>query len=237
MGKRVLVTGAGRGLGYAVASIHLSAGDEVYAYEYALTEELNALEQSSGGKLHVRQCDIACTESVQNAVSDLTAAGGQLDIIYNVAGIYLHDAREGLAQTDLDAGLHMYSVNSVGLLRVCKAVLPLIGKGTMVVNITSESGSITDCHRSYEYMYCMSKAAANMASKLLFNELKPLGGGVICVHPGWLRTQMGGERAMASDHAITAEKSARDIIGIVGNMKEMPSDLMFVWHNGKSVPW
>ncbi|MCL2056801.1 MAG: SDR family NAD(P)-dependent oxidoreductase [Oscillospiraceae bacterium] len=238
MGRRVLVTGAGRGLGFALTALHLAAGDEVYAYEYALSDELEALKMSHAGRLHIYKCDIGSTQSVENAMSALVEKGGQLDIIYNVAGLYIQGEREkGLAQTDLDDGMDMYNVNGVGLLRVCKAAFPLIGKGTLVVNITSEAGSITACDRAFEYMYCISKAAANMASKLLSNELHPLGARVICINPGWMQTQIGGERAADSPGSIPPEKSAKDILGIVGRIDKIPHSHMFMWHHGTLLPW
>jgi NAD(P)-dependent dehydrogenase (short-subunit alcohol dehydrogenase family) len=237
MSKLILTTGAGRGLGFAVASRHLAEGDEVYAWEYALTPELTALAEKHKNKLHVHRCDIGSTAGVNEAAAESLAAGRKLDVIYNVAGLYQHDARVGLAETDIDSGLHMYDVNGLGGLRVCKALLPLIGKGTVVANITSEAGSITNCYRSYEYVYCISKAAANMAARLLSNELHPRGARVLCFHPGWLRTQMGGERAAASEFSITPEKSAEDITGIVARIDEIPPSWMFMQHDGQLLPW
>ncbi len=237
MGKLILVTGAGRGLGYAVAQLHLEAGDEVYALEYDPTDELRALETTYKDRLHTRQCDIGNTASVNKATAELVSRGQKLDILYNVAALYSEADRVGLAETDLDGGLRMYDVNGVGLLRVCKAVFSLIGEGTLVANITSEAGSITNCYRSCEYIYCISKAAANMASKLLCNEIYPLGGRVVCFHPGWLRTCMGGKRAAASEHSITALASARGIVGITTRIEEIPPSWLFMQHDSTLLPW
>ena len=237
MNKLILVTGAGRGLAYEVTKLHLSMGDEVYAYECNPTDELTALEKASGGRLHIYLCDIGNTESVRDAVADLLASGKRLDIIYNIAGLYSEADRVGLEETDLDAGMHMYNVNGVGLLRVCKAVFPLIGKGTLVANVTSESGSVTNCFRASEYMYGISKAAANMASRLLSNELYPLGARVICFHPGWLRTRMGGARAANSKHSISAQESAGNIVNITTRIETIPSSWLFMQHDGSLLPW
>ena len=236
MNRLALITGTGQGLGFALAEKHLSLGDEVYALTRRSTDQLTGLAKRSG-KLHVHCCDIASTQSVQAAMAALLARGQRLDFLYNVAGLYGQQDRVPLADTDLDEGLHMLDVNGVGLLRVTKAALPLIGKGSLVVNITSEAGIITNCYRSYEYMYCVSKAAANMASKLRSNELHPLGARVICIHPGWLRTQIGGERAKGSPYAIEAAKSAEDIVGIATRIEEIPPSWLFMQHDGALLPW
>jgi len=235
LSKLALITGAGQGLGFALTEKHLALGHEVYALAHRPTEQLTGLKQNN--KLHIACCDIADTASVNAAMVGPLGRGQQLDFLYNVAGLYGAKDRVSLAETDLDAGLPMYDVNGVGLLRITKAALPLMGKGSLVVNITSESGSITNCYRSYEYMYCLSKAAANMATRLLSNELHPLGARVIAIHPGWLRTQIGGERAKDSPHAIEAAHSAENIVGIATHIDEIPPAWQFMWHDGALIPW
>jgi NAD(P)-dependent dehydrogenase (short-subunit alcohol dehydrogenase family) len=129
------------------------------------------------------------------------------------------------------------NVNGVGLLRICKAVFGLIGKGTVIANITSEAGSITNCYRSAEYMYSISKAAANMASKILSNEVYPLGARVICFHPGWLRTQMGGIDAKTSERGVEPADSAEQIIDKVINIDKIPASWIFMEQTGALLPW
>jgi len=236
MNRLALITGAGQGLGFALAEKHLALGDEVYALTRRHTEQLTNLARQSE-RLHVHRCDIASTQSVNEAMAALLARGQRLDFLYNVAGLYAQEDRVSLADTDLDGGLRMADVNGVGLLRVTKAALPLIGEGSLVVNITSEAGSITNCYRSYEYMYCLSKAAANMASRLLSNELHLVGARVVCIHPGWLRTQIGGERAKNAAHSIEASKSAEDIVGIATRIGDIPPSWLFMQHDGTLLPW
>ncbi len=236
MERTIIVTGAGRGLGYSIARKHLDMGDRVYAIDYNLTDELRSLAEASE-KLSIYQCDIGSTESVAEAVKDVLAAGRQLNIIYNVAGIYRFEDKTGLEHTDLDAGLHMFNVNALGALRICKAVWPLIQKGTLVVNISSEAGSIGGSRRKQEYCYCMSKAALNMGAKILSNELWDRSARVINFHPGWLRTPMGGPGAFASKHSVSPDESAENIVNIAVNIDEVPRDQMFMTHTGDILPW
>jgi NAD(P)-dependent dehydrogenase (short-subunit alcohol dehydrogenase family) len=69
----------------------------------------------------------------------------------------------------------MYDINALGPVRVLAAAAPLLHKGSVVLNVTSEAGSVGDCKRESEYGYCMSKAAENMASKIFSNEYRARG--------------------------------------------------------------
>jgi len=206
-GRTVIVTGAGRGLGFSITRKHVEMGDRVYAMDCDLTDELKSLAETSE-RLSIYYCDTGSTESVAEAARDVLAAGKRLDIIYNVAGIFRFEDKTGLEHTDLDAGLQMFNVNALGPLRVCRAVWPLIQEGTLVVNISSEAGSIGGSRRKQEYCYCMSKAALNMGSKILSNELWDRSARVISFHPGWLRTRMGGPDAFASKYSVSPDESA-----------------------------
>lgn len=236
MGKTIIVTGAGRGLGYSIALKHLNMGDTVYAMDYQLTQELKKLEETSEN-LKLRNCDISSTQSVANAVQDVLEAGKQVDIVYNVAGIYKFEDKVGLAGTDLDACMQMYNINAVGALRICKAVLPLLQKGSLVVNISSEAGSIGACRRKQEYAYCMSKAAMNMGTKILSNELWDRSARIINFHPGWLRTAMGGPDAFKSKSSVSPEESAENIVNTALNIDSIPRDQMYMTHTGDMLQW
>lgn len=236
MNQSVIVTGAGRGLGFSVVKQHIERGDRVYAYEVNLTDELRAYARENE-KLHVYLCDVTSTQSVEAATADMRAKEEKIDFLYNIAGIFRFEDRCGLADTDIDAGMVMMQVNAVGLLRMCKAAVPKLGAGSVVVNVTSESGSIGDCYRAVEYMYGMSKAAANIASMILQNEVRERGTRVVCVHPGWLRTVMGGEAAAVSPHSVEPDESAAHIVDIATHIDRLPQDVYFIEHTGKVLPW
>ena len=236
MNQSAIVTGAGRGLGFSVVKQHIERGDRVYAYEVAITDELVAYAREHE-KLHIYHCDLASTASVEAAVVDMLAKEEKIDYLYNIAGIFHFSARCGLAETDIDEGLIMYEVNAAGLLRMCKAALPKLSKGSMVVNVTSESGSVGDCYRDHEYVYGMSKCAANIASMILQNEVRPRGVRVICFHPGWLRSVMGGEGAANSPDSVSTDESAGNIVGYATRPETIPEGVYFMEHTGKPLPW
>jgi NAD(P)-dependent dehydrogenase (short-subunit alcohol dehydrogenase family) len=237
MGKVLLVTGAGRGLGYCITKRYVQKKDTVYALEYQITEELRKLERENDN-LHVYQCDVGSEESVKEAVKPILKAEQRLDFVYNVAGIFTYAAgKVGLAETDIEICKQMYNVNALGSLRICGEVWPLIQKGTLVLILSSEAGSIGAARRKAEYAYCMSKAALNMLGKLLSNELWEKEARVIMLHPGWLRTVMGGEEAKTSSNGVEPEASAEDIMGIAEDIDKIPRDQLFMTHRRDILPW
>ena len=236
MDKTILVTGAGRGLGYNVVLQHLKMKDKIYALDYQLTDDLKQLADTSEN-LKIYNCDVSSTQSVLDAVQDVLTAGKQLDIVYNVAGIYRFEDKVSLSETDLDTFMQMYNINAVGALRICKAVWPLLQKGSLVVNISSEAGSIAGSRRKQEYSYCISKAALNMGTKILSNELWGRSARIINIHPGWLRTVMGGQEAFKSKNSVSPEESAMNIVNIALNIDKIPRDQMYMQHTGEILPW
>lgn len=236
MNKTIIVTGAGRGLGYSIVMRHLEMKDYVYAYDYNLTDELKKLAEGSG-LLKIDYCDISSTKSVTDATQEVLKNGKQVDIIYNVAGAFRFEDKVGLAETDLDLCASMYNINAVGALRVVKAALPLLQSGSLVINISSEAGSIGACWREKEYSYCMSKAALNMGAKIMSNEFKKKSVRILNLHPGWMRTAMGGPRALASSDSISADESAKNIVGIAMDIDNIPEDQLYMQHTREPMPW
>jgi len=236
MGKTIIVTGAGQGLGYSIVNGHLDLHDDIYALDNQITEDLKNLA-AGHSSLKIYTCDVSSDKDVNNAMADVLASGKKIDILYNAAGISKCGSIVGIAETNMDDCLSMYNVNALGAIRICKAAWPLLQKGSLVVNISSEAGSIGAARRTEFYGYCMSKAAMNMGSKILSNELWEKEARVMCIYPGWLRTQMGGTEALKSPKSISPGESAKNIIDIVLNIDAIPRDQMFMSHTGDILPW
>jgi NAD(P)-dependent dehydrogenase (short-subunit alcohol dehydrogenase family) len=237
MNRIIVVTGAGRGLGYSIVRKHLALHDTVYALYNQSALPLTALAEN-GTTLKPIQCNVASDADVAHAAREIIAAEKRVDIIYNVVGINnLEKSRRGIAETDTDYCLELFNVNALGALRVCKYLFPLIQKGSAVIQISSESGSIGGARRTQEYGYCMSKAAMNMSGKLLSNELWAKDARVMIFHPGWLKTDMGGEGARQSNNALFPDESAGNIVNLVLNIDAIPRDQIFMTHAGELLPW
>jgi len=165
------------------------------------------LASHSGGDVIVIPQDVSSMLSVRTSVGEVAKTESKLDLLINCAGIVPKDALALLPELNLDAGFEtqVMEVNAFGPLRVIQAFLPMLGKGRhkLIINVSSEAGSIGKSNRVNHYHYCMSKAALNMGCKILQNWLKPAGIKVLAVEPGWMKTDMGGPNARL-DPAVPA---------------------------------
>jgi NAD(P)-dependent dehydrogenase (short-subunit alcohol dehydrogenase family) len=114
-----------------------------------------------------------------------------------------------------------------------KHALPLVRKGKrkLIVNISSEAGSIGNSWRKSEYAYCMSKAALNMASSILHNDLRREGIKVLAVHPGWFSSDMGGSAA-----PITPVTAAEQVVKLLLQSFALDGPVYY-GPDGKALPW
>jgi NAD(P)-dependent dehydrogenase (short-subunit alcohol dehydrogenase family) len=229
----VLITGASRGLGLALAGTFLEAGFEVIAtHRKATCPNLDELSQRYPGKLETLRMDVADRASVQQAADRLAAVQEQLDILINNAALCL-DVDDSLEEADLDAIRRQMDVNVYGPLRVTRAFLPLLEQSDrgILVNISSEAGSVGACWRDTGFGYCMSKAALNMQSRILEKYLEPKGIKVLAVHPGWMQSDMGGP-----DADIPPEEAANGILRLVASDAYWDTP-MYVVYNGEPYPY
>lgn len=190
----VMVTGAGKeaGLGFNLAVRYLEAGDCVFATVRKESEELNRLKDRYKDKLTIVKMDIGSTESVNEACDYVSGITDHLDLIINNAVQVSPDCDKGFFEADLDYIARTVDITAVGAMRVIKAFYSLLHKshGTaLIINISSEAGSISRCYRTAQIDYGMAKAALNMATMNLWNTFKDEGKiNIFCVHPGWIRT-------------------------------------------------
>lgn len=226
----VLITGAGRGLGLDLARIHARRGDHVYALAHSLTEELGETA-STHGNITVFTVELTDDDAVRTILEGIKEAS--VDTVYNVAGIWYPDQRTGIADTDLDKMAKLYRVNAIAPVRVMKYGKRLLKDDGILLNVSSEAGSIGECWRDNDYGYCMSKAALNMASMIFQNETRERGIRVYCYHPGWMRTRMGGERAAASPESISPEEAAEALVSLLYEENEKISGMFFDYRNKK----
>lgn len=190
----VMVTGAGKevGLGFNLVLRYLEAGDTVVATIRKECKELEKLKETYKEKLIILTMDIGSTESVNQAYEELSSKTDHLDLLINNAVTVSPDCDKGFFDADLDYIARTVDVTAVGAMRVIKAFYPLLKKSDMtalIMNISSEAGSISRCYRTNMIDYGMAKAALNMATMNLVNTFKDDKTiNIFCVHPGWIRT-------------------------------------------------
>jgi NAD(P)-dependent dehydrogenase (short-subunit alcohol dehydrogenase family) len=202
-----LVTGAGGGLGAEICRQLLGQGDTVLACPRVPgSEVLGKLRSLHAGRLHEVPMDVADPRSIESAVHDIERVVERIDVLFNNAGIYPRESG-GLPRLDPEELVRAFRVNSVGPLLVVQALLPLLrrGKDRRLIQITSLMGSVEDNTSGGSYAYRMSKCALNMATRNLAHELGPEGFVALAVHPGWVRTRMGGPAARTDLGPATAE--------------------------------
>jgi len=228
---RVVVTGANRGLGLGLASAYAARGDEVWATARRPAEarELNALVKSAGGRVQVHELDVRADDHVRAFAAAVGDAS--VDVLVNNAGIA---SSWGMTLQTFDAedALRCFDTNALGALRVTGAFIPnLRAARGKIVNMTSLMGSIADNGSGHAYAYRLSKAALNMATRNIAHEVKGFGGIAVALHPGWVKTEMGGDGASEEiDDAV-----ARIVKTIDGLTAEASGRF---WHaKGHELPW
>lgn len=223
--QTVLITGANRGIGLELARQYSERGDTVIGTARKPDEalELESLE------VRVEQLDVADTASVRALASRLE--GVPIDLLINNAGISGHRAKS-FEKTNFDEIAKTFDVNSLGPMRVTQALLPNLeaAEGKTVVQIGSTMGSIEQ-NRGGHYGYRGSKAALNMFNKSLAGDLGKRRFVCVVMHPGWVKTRMGGPSA-----PLEPEESVAGMLEVIEGLT--PEDNgRFIDYKGNTIPW
>lgn len=228
----MLITGANRGLGLEWARQYAEAGWRVYAScrRPAEAGELNALA-GRHPQLSVHRLDVTDSEQLRTLQLDLEEA--RIDVLLNNAGVYLDKFMGDLGGIDYEVWLRAFAVNTLGAVRVTEALAGQVAASEKkrVVAISSHMGSIAEIAAPGNYAYRSSKAALNAAMKGLSHALAQRGIGVLLLHPGWVRTRMGGP-----DAPLTPTQSVHGMRALVENFRPEMSGRFFR-HDGTEIPW
>jgi len=217
--RRIVVTGASRGLGLGMTRRWLADGREVLALardpEHA--PALAELAAAHSGRLLIARCDVTSETELMAAVDRAASAWGVVDLLVNNAAV-MGQQGAGLATLDLTDLAHTLEVDAIAPLRVTRAFMPLLLRSPLprVAHISSAMGSIEGNSEGGYWAYRMSKAALNMASRNLALEFRDRGLRAVSVvlHPGWVRTDMGGPEATLSiEESVAALVPAIDQLG------------------------
>ena len=194
----VFITGANRGIGLYQTKYFLADGDTVIATYRNETEaaELFALQKEHEDQCHIVQGDITVDADVEGFKTFAEGIVPAIDILVNNAGIDIEQANPRIEEVGIDLLEHVFSVNTLGTVRVCKALLPLIRKSTeptrgLIANTTSGLASMSNPIMMTRYGYMMSKVSINMLSRGMAFEFGENGPTVVAWSPGWVQTRLG----------------------------------------------
>ena len=231
--QHCLVTGANRGLGLELCRQLLARGDRVVAAcrQPGKATALNTLAGEHPGRLHVTPLDVAEPKSHAALARELPllTEGEPLNLLINNAGVLRGGERYGSVQAaDLETS---FRTHALGPFLLVQTLTPQLADGARVANISSEIGSIGLRQEFRTPSYAIGKAAQNMATSLLAQALAPRGIVVAALHPGWVRTDMGTERA-----ALSPQESARGLLQVIGGLQARDSGAFLDWR-GQTLPW
>jgi NAD(P)-dependent dehydrogenase (short-subunit alcohol dehydrogenase family) len=230
--KRVAITGTNRGIGLELTRQYLSRGDRVFAMcrSPEKATDLQTLVGGYAGEVTILRADVTKEDSISASAALVAGQTDALDILINNAAINMGD--EPLSEAHPDILLKTLHVNAVGPIMVAQKFRNLLTKGDhpKIVNISSESGSISTMTRFRGYGYYGSKAE-NMYTRSLAFDPETEGIIIIAMHPGWVRTDMGGPNAR-----LSSTESAAGIIKVTDQLTLKDNGKFLTW-DGAEYPW
>lgn len=231
--RRVIVTGASRGLGLEFTRQLVAGGDRVIAAcrDPQRAEALHALADAHPDRVHARTLDVTDAGSIAAFAVEAAHVFDGVDLLLNNAGKLVPGER--LGNIEARSLQSSFATNAAGPFLLTQALAPLLAKGqhAVVANISSQLGSIARTTSFYTPTYAMSKAALNMATVLLAHGLADSGVCVVAFHPGWVKTAMGGTGA-----PLAPSDSVRGILNVISRLK-MDDSGTFMDYQGHSMPW
>ena len=227
----VLITGANRGIGLEMVRIYAGQGDTVIACcrDPEGADELNRL--AGEGDVRVQKVSVGEAPSVAAMAADLE--GTVIDVVINNAGMggpaY---ENQTVSNMDFEGWAEAFNINTMAPVRVMQVLDAnlKLADNPKVVTITSQMGAL-DLDMTVAYAYCTSKAALNKFMRMAAIEKAKQGIAVCVIHPGWVRTDMGGQGA-----DISPEESARGIIDVIGGLNAENTGSFWTW-DGKTHAW
>ena len=230
--KKILVTGANRGLGLGLVKKFLRNNEKVICTtrNISKSKELILCKEKYNDNLEICELDLLDKDSpniLSNFLGDET-----IDLFINNAGVIGHSAQH-FKSISLNHWIEVLKVNLIAPLLITQSIIKNIEKSSerKIYFISSKVGSIEDNKSGGMYIYRSSKTALNQVVKSLSIDLKPLGISVISLHPGWVRTEMGGPNAL-----ISVEESVNGMVDVISNTSIINSG-QFINYDGTRLPW
>jgi NAD(P)-dependent dehydrogenase (short-subunit alcohol dehydrogenase family) len=232
MQDTILITGANRGIGLALAQVFVEHDWEVIACCRRPAEalELQGIETDSQGRLTIRQLDVTRDEDIRHLATALR--GKAIDILFNNAGI-LGPEEQDFGKLDEKEWLTVFRVNTIAPYKMTLALLDnvVLSHRRVIATIGSAMGSIGENTSGGYYIYRTAKAAVHMLMKNLSIDLQQKGVTAVAMHPGWVRTRLGGPQA-----PLSPEESAAGILATLTTLTPAKNGA-FLDYQGREMAW
>lgn len=239
---KICITGTNRGLGLEFTRQYLELGNEVFA---ACRNPLNAnslqqLRNKYVDQLHIIPIDLSDPKSVIAAAQSVKNNTSSIDLLINNAGMGASSGSpeqvgrfQKFDMLEMKPMTKIFQVNAMGPILVSKAFHGLLKQSDnpRIIMITSVQGSISHTSGGGMYGYGGSKAALNRMGRALAFELLQDGIVTVMIHPGWVRTDMGGPNA-----TLSPQESVSSMIGLISGFRK-PQNGRFFNYNGKELEW
>jgi NAD(P)-dependent dehydrogenase (short-subunit alcohol dehydrogenase family) len=231
-GRRILITGVSRGIGFETARLFLEEGAELLgvARDAARLERARQALDPSGERLSVVAAELTGEDAPARLARAVEARWGALDVLFNNAAVQIDGATRGVSTVPEAVFQQSLAENLVAPYRVTRALLPLLRRGTepRIVNVSSGAGNLESMQMVDIPSYRLSKWALNGLTLLLAGELA----GAVSVNafdPGWVKTDLGGPNAPGKP-----EESARGALALVTLPFETTGKF---WKDGIQIPF
>ncbi|KRC46453.1 MULTISPECIES: SDR family oxidoreductase [unclassified Nocardioides] len=228
-----VIIGADRGIAHSIAQQLHAAGNDVLAVTMGDGSDLVAagIAVESG-------VNVTSEDDVARLAKRLESDGVEIDQLFHVAGVMFLDDIETV---DYDDVRKQFEINTIGPLRVIRALRGFLVEGAKVGILTSRVGSLNDNTSGGDYAYRISKAAANMVALNLHHDLSKGGVAVQALHPGMVNTGLldamtPEDRERAASILVTPEQSASNLISVLDSLT-VETGGKFQHANGDILPW
>ena len=224
--KTAVVTGASRGIGSEFVVRLLNNGWRVYA---GFRQDKHRLDLLENENLITYQLDVTDNVSIESFSNNI---GHRVDLLINNAGV--PDGRwRNIKEIDDEWTLDVININSLGPVRLVRSLYDKMGGQNLstVVMISSLMGSIDDCHSGRSYAYRASKTALNMFTVAMKKEALEDNISFLILHPGWVKTRMGGENA-----PVEMNTSVDGMMRLIEE-HNLEDSGRFVQYDGVDLPW
>ena len=228
----ILITGASRGIGLEMVRYGIESNWRVFACcrHPQQADSLLSLAQLANSQVSVHVVDMNELATIQALAYELR--GESIDVLVNNAGIYGSDNNR-FGRVDVQSWLETFQINSIAPLKMAEALIEQLksGQARTIACISSKMGSMADNGSGNSYIYRSSKAALNAVVKSMSIDLKPYAIKCVALHPGWVKTDMGGEGA-----EITTRESVDAMFRTILSLTADDSG-RFIDIDGRDIPW